>query len=97
MRPVTGQVHETPGTGGDSAVRAPHRWHLQHRLGALVEHAEGQVFRGRRAELAAVLARLGEPSRLGQPAEIADAVAFVAGDAARWITGQVIRVNGGTV
>lgn len=33
--------------------------------------------------------------RLGQPAEIADVVAFLAGDAAKWVTGQNIRVNGG--
>ena len=35
--------------------------------------------------------------RLGQPADIADAVAFLASDDARWITGQVIGVNGGIV
>lgn len=34
--------------------------------------------------------------RLGTPEEIADVVTFVAGPQARWITGQVIRVNGGT-
>jgi 3-oxoacyl-[acyl-carrier protein] reductase len=33
--------------------------------------------------------------RLGQPAEIADVVAFLASDAAKWVTGQNIRVNGG--
>ncbi len=33
--------------------------------------------------------------RLGQPAEIADVVAFLASDAAGWVTGQNIRVNGG--
>ena len=30
------------------------------------------------------------------PKEIADAIAFVAGPEARWITGLVIRVHGGT-
>ena len=33
--------------------------------------------------------------RLGQPAEIADVVAFLASDAAAWVTGQNLRVNGG--
>lgn len=34
--------------------------------------------------------------RLGQPEEIAAVVAFLASDAARWVTAQNIRVNGGT-
>ena len=33
--------------------------------------------------------------RLGQPAEIANVVAFLASDAAAWVTGQNLRVNGG--
>jgi 3-oxoacyl-[acyl-carrier protein] reductase len=33
--------------------------------------------------------------RAGQPAGIADAVAFFASDEARWITGQTVEVNGG--
>jgi 3-oxoacyl-[acyl-carrier protein] reductase len=33
--------------------------------------------------------------RLGQPAEIAEAVAFLASDEARWITRETIHVNGG--
>jgi 3-oxoacyl-[acyl-carrier protein] reductase len=35
--------------------------------------------------------------RLGQPADIADVIGFLASDDARWITGQVIGVNGGIV
>ncbi|MDT0344051.1 SDR family oxidoreductase [Streptomyces litchfieldiae] len=33
--------------------------------------------------------------RLGQPADLADVVAFLAGEDSRWITGQAIAVNGG--
>lgn len=35
---------------------------------------------------------LGRP---GQPQDIADAVAFFAGDDSRWVTGQTLEVNGG--
>lgn len=34
-------------------------------------------------------------ARLGQPADIADVVAFLSSDAARWVNGQIIQVNGG--
>jgi NAD(P)-dependent dehydrogenase (short-subunit alcohol dehydrogenase family) len=33
--------------------------------------------------------------RVGVPADIADAVAFFASDDSRWVTGQVLEVNGG--
>lgn len=33
--------------------------------------------------------------RLGQPADIADVVAFLASEEARWVTGQCIEVSGG--
>ncbi|WP_189710113.1 SDR family oxidoreductase [Streptomyces phaeofaciens] len=44
------------------------------------------------AELIAGSTALG---RLGGPADVADVVAFLASDAARWITGQVIDASGG--
>jgi NAD(P)-dependent dehydrogenase (short-subunit alcohol dehydrogenase family) len=34
-------------------------------------------------------------SRVGQPADVADVIAFVASNEARWITGQVIDATGG--
>jgi NAD(P)-dependent dehydrogenase (short-subunit alcohol dehydrogenase family) len=34
--------------------------------------------------------------RVAQPDDIADVVAFLASDAARWVTGDTIRVDGGS-
>jgi NAD(P)-dependent dehydrogenase (short-subunit alcohol dehydrogenase family) len=34
--------------------------------------------------------------RIGKPDDIADAVAFLASDAARWVTGTVVRADGGS-
>ena len=36
-------------------------------------------------------------SRFGQPEEIADLIAFVLSDGARWLTGTVLRIDGGEV
>lgn len=44
------------------------------------------------AEEAASMTPLG---RLGQPADVADVVAFLAGPDARWLTGQHLRASGG--
>ena len=35
--------------------------------------------------------------RLGQPADIAETVAFLAGPAGHWVNGQVVRANVGIV
>ena len=34
--------------------------------------------------------------RIAQPDDIADAIAFLASDAARWISGDTVRVDGGS-
>ncbi|WP_328427581.1 SDR family NAD(P)-dependent oxidoreductase [Streptomyces sp. NBC_00443] len=47
-------------------------------------------------EARAALAARSVFDRIGRPADVADAVAFLASDAARWITGQYLDVSGGT-
>jgi 3-oxoacyl-[acyl-carrier protein] reductase len=42
-------------------------------------------------------AQMAALGRFGQPQDIPDVVAFLAGDEARWITGQNIRPNGGLI
>ncbi|MFC6879084.1 MULTISPECIES: SDR family NAD(P)-dependent oxidoreductase [Actinomadura] len=46
-------------------------------------------------EAAAAVSGVTALGRVGRPGDIADAVAFLASDDARWITGQVIDVSGG--
>jgi 3-oxoacyl-[acyl-carrier protein] reductase len=57
---------------------------------------ETELFKaGKTAEQIQQFARAAALGRLGQPAEIAEVVAFLASDAAGWVTGQNVRVNGG--
>ena len=43
------------------------------------------------------ISKMSPYNRLGKPEEIADAIVFLGSEASRWITGQVVRVNGGFV
>jgi 3-oxoacyl-[acyl-carrier protein] reductase len=52
---------------------------------------------GKSPELIDKLARMAPLERLGEPADIADAVAFLAGPDGGWINGQVLRANGGLI
>ncbi|WP_106477549.1 SDR family oxidoreductase [Phytohalomonas tamaricis] len=54
-------------------------------------------FEGKSEEQVASIANLAPFERLGQPAEIADVVSFLAGPKGRWVNGQILRVNGGMV
>jgi 3-oxoacyl-[acyl-carrier protein] reductase len=59
---------------------------------------ETETYRiGKDLDFVAGLERISVFNRLGTVEDIADVVAFIASDEARWITGQNIRVNGGTV
>jgi 3-oxoacyl-[acyl-carrier protein] reductase len=52
---------------------------------------------GKSPELIERLSRLAPLERLGQPADIAGVVSFLAGPDGAWINGQVIRANGGII
>jgi 3-oxoacyl-[acyl-carrier protein] reductase len=52
---------------------------------------------GKTQEQVDVFAKQSAFNRLGQSEEIADVVVFLASDAARWISGQNIRINGALV
>jgi 3-oxoacyl-[acyl-carrier protein] reductase len=59
---------------------------------------ETETYRdGKSAEFLASLEALSPFDRLGRAEEIASVIAFLASEAGGWITGQNIRVNGGTV
>ena len=58
---------------------------------------ETETYRaGKSDQFLASLEAMSAFGRLGQPAEIAAVVAFLASDQAGWVTAQTIRVNGGT-
>jgi len=52
---------------------------------------------GKPAEVVDRLAKLAPLERLGQPEDIAAAVAFLAGPDGAWINGQTLRANGGII
>jgi 3-oxoacyl-[acyl-carrier protein] reductase len=57
---------------------------------------ETELFKeGKTPEQLQQFAQLSAFGRIGQPVEIADVVAFLASDAAGWVSGQNIRINGG--
>ncbi len=78
---------------------------LAHDLGSRSHHGQRRLPRsgrntygvGKAPAFVASLERMSVFNRLGTIEEVADVIAFVASDNARWITGQNIRVNGGTV
>ena len=52
---------------------------------------------GKTPEVIDHLAKLAPLERLGQPTDVAAAVAFLAGPDGGWINGQVLRANGGII
>jgi len=56
---------------------------------------ETEMTEGLGAEQKAFFATVTPAGRMARPEEIADAVAFLAGPGAGYVTGHVLRVNGG--
>lgn len=52
---------------------------------------------GKSEEQVRAIAGMNPFKRLGQPDDIAEVVAFLAGPEGRWVSGQVLRANGGVV
>ena len=50
---------------------------------------------GKTDEQIAQFSKMPPLERLGQPEDIANAVAFLAGPDGAWVNGQVLRANGG--
>ncbi|MDB5973725.1 MAG: family oxidoreductase [Nevskia sp.] len=53
--------------------------------------------KGKPQEVVDRMAKMAPLERLGQPGDIADVVAFLAGPDASWVNGQTLRANGGIV
>ena len=53
--------------------------------------------KGKSPEVIDHLAKLAPLERLGEPDDIANVVAFLAGPDAGWVNGQILRVNGGII
>ena len=67
----------------------------ERRLGLLDKGAQAQGITV--DEMKARFVRSAGIERFGQPEEVADLIAFVLSDAARWMTGTVLRMDGGEV
>jgi len=52
-------------------------------------------FKGKSEELVKTIAGFSPFNRIGKPEDIAEAIVFLSGDQSRWISGQVLRANGG--
>jgi 3-oxoacyl-[acyl-carrier protein] reductase len=59
--------------------------------------ATGLFLDGKPQELIDQLSKRAPLERLGQPEDIANAVAFFAGPDGAWINGQILRANGGVI
>ena len=54
-------------------------------------------FKGKNEQMLKMIAGFSPANRIGTPEEVADVVHFLSGEGSRWMSGQVVRVNGGMV
>ncbi|HET7343976.1 MAG TPA: 3-oxoacyl-ACP reductase family protein [Methylomirabilota bacterium] len=80
-------------TRGMARELAPHGIRVNAIAPGIVNTAMPRL--GNTEDALAALARANPSGRLGEPDDIADVVVFLATDAARYLVGQVIHVNGG--
>lgn len=52
-------------------------------------------YEGKSEQVLKMIASLNPNNRIGTPEDVAEAIVFLAGDGAKWVSGQTIRVNGG--
>ena len=72
---------------------APHGIHVNAVAPGITNTAMPRL--GNTEEGLAALAKANPTGRLAEPDEIADVIVFLATDAARYVVGQLIHVNGG--
>ena len=52
-------------------------------------------YKGKPESMIKAIAALSPANRIGTPEEVADVVLFLSTEASRWLSGQVLRINGG--
>ena len=52
-------------------------------------------YKGKSEQVLKMIASFNPHNRIGTPEEIADAIVFLGGEGSRWMTGQVLGINGG--
>lgn len=51
--------------------------------------------KGKPEQVLKAIASMNPHNRIGTPEEIADAIVFLSGEGSRWMSGQILGVNGG--
>ncbi len=52
-------------------------------------------YQGKSEQVLKTVASFNPHNRIGEPEEIAEALLWLSGEGSRWVTGQIVRVNGG--